>query len=114
MLGLVVEAYVSSCAVTEFEDSFFICSLAFTSGCARSPMTSTALLSDCLTLRDFARRTGLSYWVAYSRAAAGEFGEPVTIGRSHFYRRDRVEAAIRARRGAPRRAPARSSLVGAA
>jgi hypothetical protein len=77
-------------------------------------MTSTALFTDYLSLRDIAQRLGVSYWVAYSQAASGAFGEPFTIGRSHFYRRTLVDVVARNRSGARRRVPARSSLVGAA
>lgn len=55
-------------------------------------------LTDFLTLRDVAQKLGASYFAAYSMAASGLLGEPLIVGRTHFYPRGTAEAAIERRR----------------
>lgn len=63
-----------------------------------SPRVSNPLEDDFVSLRDVARSLRCSHSAAYSLAVSGLLGDPLQIGRAHFYRRDVADRVIAARR----------------
>jgi hypothetical protein len=74
------------------------------------PEKDESPFADFVTLRDVARMLGSSYVAAHSLAVAGLLGEPVVMGRNHFYNREIAEAAVR-RRLEQRRRNAKAPLT---
>jgi len=60
---------------------------------------TAAAFDDLLTLREIAVRVG-SYPRAWRLAAAGKLGEPTIKGCTHFYSREKVDAAAAPQRKA--------------
>lgn len=55
-------------------------------------------LTDFLTLRDISRQLGVGYSTAHSLGMSGLFGEPVILGRTHFFPRAAADRGIARRR----------------
>jgi hypothetical protein len=61
----------------------------------RTTQKGRTLLHDHITIREVAGLLRASYFTAYSLAASGVLGEPLIVGRTHFFRRDIAEMAVR-------------------
>lgn len=73
---------------------------------------SAASRTGWVTLRDVAALLGRSYWAASALAASGAIGEPLTIARTQFFRRDLAESAV-AHRIAERQAKGNNAPIAA-
>jgi hypothetical protein len=63
----------------------------------RTNQESPTFLQDHITLRELATLLRSSYFTAYSLAASGVFGELIIVGRTHLFKREVAERAVRDR-----------------